>query len=301
MAELSTSRLNFIQFVKLRRKVKSRCCSVNQIFTKSLTKTKCWDEYSASFLPNCLCLLLVVAQTLLDHVMKNTSVNMCGSGMDQAANPMLQIPAPEYRAVRTNLVTVSYLPNESCKRNGSCPVTMLLIGNNHSLGQISSKNMFVSTFNVNSSDVMDNLASNLSSKKVTKELRCVQGLNLWRNSSSEINDELYKGYSKGKPAGKINEMVAAYDLLNSDANHFNSNTGNGPTRLMHVPRSINLVSNFYLQFLKGPDTQMLFLSKKFPGPKSICHLFLAHCSLRGLSYNYFWWWSYLWYIRNNKS
>ncbi|KAL5862392.1 hypothetical protein ACOSQ4_003688 [Xanthoceras sorbifolium] len=221
MAELSTSRLNFIQFVKLRRKVKSRCCSVNQIFTKSLTKTKCWDEYSASILPNCLCLLLVVAQTLLDHVMKNISVNICGSGMDQAANPMLQIPAPEYRAVRTNLVTVSYLPNESCKRNGSCPVTMLLIGNNHSLGQISSKNMFVSTFNVNSSDVMDNLASNLSSKKVTKELRCVQGLNLWRNSSSEINDELYKGYSKGKPAGKINEMVAAYDLLNSDANHFN--------------------------------------------------------------------------------
>ncbi|KAL5862393.1 hypothetical protein ACOSQ4_003689 [Xanthoceras sorbifolium] len=70
---------------------------------------------------------------------------------------------------------------------------------------------------------------------------------------------------------------------------------------MHVPRSINLVSNFYLQFLKGPDTQMLFLSKKFPGPKSICHLFLAHCSLRGLSYNYFWWCSYLWYIRNNKS
>ncbi|KAL5799038.1 hypothetical protein ACOSQ2_003858 [Xanthoceras sorbifolium] len=285
MAELSTSRLNFIQFVKLRRKVKSRCCSVNQIFTKSLT--------SFSILPNCLCLLLVVAQTLLDHVMKNISVNICGSGMDQAANPMLQIPAPEYRAVRTNLVTVSYLPNESCKRNGSCPVTMLLIGNNHSLGQISSKNMFVSTFNVNSSDVMDNLASNgsdeslgnfpdpafypnlsiLSSSK-SLHLRCVQGLNLWRNSSSEINDELYK----------------AYDLLNSDANHFNSNTGNGPTRLMHVPRSINLVSNFYLQFLKGPDTQMLFLSKKFPGPKSICHLFLAHCSLRGLimiTYAYF--------------
>ena len=40
------------------------------------------------------------------------------------------------------------------------------------------------------------------------EVRCVQGLHLWRNSSSEINDELFKGYHKGNSERKINEIVA---------------------------------------------------------------------------------------------
>lgn len=42
------------------------------------------------------------------------------------------------------------------------------------------------------------------------EVRCVQGLNLWRNGSAEINDELYRGYRKGNSEGKINEIVAGW-------------------------------------------------------------------------------------------
>lgn len=42
------------------------------------------------------------------------------------------------------------------------------------------------------------------------EVRCVQGLHLWRNSSSEINDELFKGYHKGNSERKINEIVAGW-------------------------------------------------------------------------------------------
>lgn len=85
------------------------------------------------------------------------------------------------------------------------------------------------------------------------DVNCIRGLHLWRNSSSEINDELYKGYRKGNPEGKINEIVAglqtetsemscvqqpmyltntffsflcflystAYDFLSSDQNNFN--------------------------------------------------------------------------------
>lgn len=44
--------------------------------------------------------------------------------------------------------------------------------------------------------------------KLYSDVRCVQGLHLWRNSSSEINDELYKGYRKGNPERQINEIVA---------------------------------------------------------------------------------------------
>jgi hypothetical protein len=40
------------------------------------------------------------------------------------------------------------------------------------------------------------------------EASCVQGLHLWRDSSSVINDELYQGYRKGNSEGKINEIVA---------------------------------------------------------------------------------------------
>lgn len=46
------------------------------------------------------------------------------------------------------------------------------------------------------------------SKKKKTDLRCVQGLNLWRNNSKEVNDVIFKGYKKGNPEGKPNEIAA---------------------------------------------------------------------------------------------
>ncbi|KAI8528924.1 hypothetical protein RHMOL_Rhmol12G0185800 [Rhododendron molle] len=118
-----------------------------------------------------------------------------------------------------------------------------------------------------------------NSSAVTQEAICIQGQNLWRNSSSEVNDELYKGYRKGNSEGKTNEIVAAYDFLNSDFNNFNlsiwynstynNNTGNAPLALMRVSRSVNLVSNAYLQYVFEPATKMLFeFVKEMPKPAS---------------------------------
>ena len=56
--------------------------------------------------------------------------------------------------------------------------------------------------------VLHNIFGTVHHFGLNPELKCVQGLTLWRNSSSEINDELYKGYRKGNPEGKINEIVA---------------------------------------------------------------------------------------------
>jgi hypothetical protein len=39
------------------------------------------------------------------------------------------------------------------------------------------------------------------------EIKCVQGLPLWRNSSVSINEETFRGYRKGKTAKGINEIV----------------------------------------------------------------------------------------------
>ncbi|KAI9174610.1 hypothetical protein LWI28_020100 [Acer negundo] len=301
--------------------------------------------------PFILCLLLVIVQNVVNTAF-NGSDNKCGcacirrnvnggceeekcglefSDLDQAAScpitsppewpPVLQIPVPEFRAVRTDFISFSDLPNESCRSTGSCPVTILLTGTNSSLGEILSRNMFKEAVSINSSDVMGSLANNvigsesktessnfldpsffsglplysvqrqctsnstisvpirMSPINVTKdpELRCLQGLNLWRNSASEINDELYKGYRKGNSERKINEITAAYDFLNSDVNRFNvsiwynstykNDTGNSPIGLVRVPRAVNLASNAYLQFLRGPGTQMLFeFVKEMPKP-----------------------------------
>ncbi|XP_058195611.1 ABC transporter A family member 7-like [Rhododendron vialii] len=314
--------------------------------------------------PFLLCLILVVVQNLINHLLDNakykcgctcidsnadgqcdSTEKVCGiqySTLDQASScpipsppewpPFLQIPAPEYRAVRTDFVSFTDLPDESCRNTGTCPATILFTGNNQTLGQRLAGNFFTSFSTLNSSDILYSLAyyalgsdtetqltnfldpaffSNepvydlepqcsansmipvtvqIATSAVTQEAICVQGQNLWRNSSSEINDELYKGYRKGNSEGKINEIVAAYDFLNSDFSNFNvsiwynstykNDTGNGPLALLRVPRSVNLASNAYLQLLRGPATKMLFeFVKEMPKPAS--QLKLDFASLLG--------------------
>jgi hypothetical protein len=157
--------------------------------------------------------------------------------------PLLQIPRPESRDVRG-------LRDDSCRRTGSCPVTILFTGNNRSLGTTVSENLFTSSVSANASEILRTLANNVLGTtveadftnyldpgiasnlsiyniqprcilnatfpfsfeqpplKFEKELRCVQGSNLWTNTSKEVNDKIFKGYKKGNPEGKINEIAA---------------------------------------------------------------------------------------------
>ncbi|KAL7098745.1 hypothetical protein ACP275_09G037100 [Erythranthe tilingii] len=236
---------------------------------------------------------------------------------------LLQVPAQQFRAVRTG---------DSCKRTGSCPVSMLVTGNNQTFAQTVVNNMLSRPLNINSSDILHSLADNalgtetktrfdnvldsaflskapvdflqpqclsnsrfsltmqLGSATLQKDVRCVQVLQLWRNSSSEINDELYKGYRKGNSERKINEILAAYDFVNSNKNLFNvtiwynstykRDRGNKPLALVRVARSINLASNAYLQFLLGPTTEILFEFVK-EMPKHETKLRLDFSSLLG--------------------
>ncbi|XP_073225221.1 ABC transporter A family member 8-like isoform X2 [Cicer arietinum] len=223
--------------------------------------------------------------------------------------PFLQTPAPQYRAVRTDFLPFSDFPNPSCRINGSCPLTMLFTGTNQSFGEVLSRNMIPSTFGIDNSNVMGSLATNvlgsaseteftnflepaffsdlpiyylqnqcrknstfsvpvqISTTSRQQEVRCAQTLRLWRNSSSEVNNELYKGYRKG------------YDFLNSNENIFNvsiwynstyqNDTGFDSIALARIPRSVNLASNAYLQFLLGPGTKMLFeFVKEMPKPET---------------------------------
>ncbi|XP_043704668.1 ABC transporter A family member 7-like isoform X2 [Telopea speciosissima] len=311
--------------------------------------------------PFFLCLLILLIQSLVNSELNKpkykcgcscidtngtgTCEQVCGiqySTLDQAAScaisspqkwpALLQVPAPQYRAVRTDFIPFTDVPDGSCRGTGSCPAAILLTGNNRSLGENLANNFFTGAFSVNSSDMLNSLANNLlgsssmtdtdnflepaffsdvplyniqprctqnssfsvpiqiSSTTVQQEVRCAQGLNLWRSNYSEINDELYKGYWKGNAERKINEIIAAYDFLDSNVNNFNviiwynstykNDTGNAQMGLVRTPRSVNVASNAFLQFLRGTGTKMLLEFVK-EMPKRASKLKLDFSSLLG--------------------
>ncbi|XP_074375980.1 LOW QUALITY PROTEIN: ABC transporter A family member 7-like [Apium graveolens] len=332
--------------------VSSSWTQANALLRKNLTFQKRNMKENARLIlfPFVLCLLLVLLQNIINNELNKAS-NKCGctcidtngdgqceevcgiqySTVDQSFTcpipsppewpPLLQVPAPEYRAVRTDF-SHGDLPSESCKVSGTCPATVLITGKNSSLGQVVGSNMFQNALDQNFSSNINSLAKivlgsesqteftnflepafysdlpvyylqskcapnstfpvtirGASSVTVQQVASCVQGLHFWRNSSSDINDELYKGFRKGNSGREINEIIAGYDLLNSDAENFNvsiwynstlkNDTGNRPIALTRVPRLVNLVSSSYLQFLLGPAANMLFdFVKEMPKPET---------------------------------
>ncbi|XP_068306130.1 ABC transporter A family member 7-like isoform X2 [Pyrus communis] len=323
----------------------------NALLRKNLTfqKRNIKQNIRLVSFPILLCLMLVLVQKLVNNELDKAE-NRCGcscidtngdgkceevcgleySSLTQGAScptpdppqwpPLLQVPAPKYRAVISDVIPYTDLPSESCKRTGSCPVTVLFTGKNQTLGEVLAGNMFRSSSTLNSSDP-DYLARsatgsesmpeysnfldpafysdlplyivqsqcpqnsiysvlyNISSIEIQQEVRCVQGLHLWRNSSSEINSELYKGYKKSNSERKINEILSAYDFSNSNENNFNvsiwynstfkNDTGSAPIALLRLPRSVNLASNAYLQSVQGSGMEMLFeFVKEMPKPET---------------------------------
>ncbi|KAH7527952.1 hypothetical protein FEM48_Zijuj05G0020600 [Ziziphus jujuba var. spinosa] len=118
----------------------------------------------------------------------------CETPNPQEWPPVMQIPAPQFRASSNGFDQFADSPNESCKLNGSCPVTVFITGNNQA-------------------------------EWISNQVRCIEGLPLWRNSSSAVNDELFKGYyQKKKPKGNIMRylqvILLANDFLNSSGNYF---------------------------------------------------------------------------------
>lgn len=51
------------------------------------------------------------------------------------------------------------------------------------------------------------------SKKYIPEVKCVQGFCLWRNTSAEVNEEIFKGSWRGNPERMTNEIAAGFFFL----------------------------------------------------------------------------------------
>lgn len=101
------------------------------------------------------------------------------------------------------------------------------------------------------------------------DVECIQGLTLWRESESIINDELFKGYrqQRGSGGGKANEYAAGYNFLNTNKDSldisilfnstYNNNTAFEAIALLRLPRLVNMASNAYIKFLRGSGVEML--------------------------------------------
>ncbi|KAK8930484.1 ABC transporter A family member 7 [Platanthera zijinensis] len=129
------------------------------------------------------------------------------------------------------------------------------------------------------SNFIDSVAVEFESITLKKDLKCVQGLSLWLDDPSEVNNQLFNGYRQANADRKSNEFIAAFDFSSTNENSFSvniwynstyeNNTGFMPEALLRVPRSVNMVSNAYLNFLKGNGTRMqLEFVKEMPKPET---------------------------------
>ncbi|KAJ1438951.1 P-loop containing nucleoside triphosphate hydrolase [Sesbania bispinosa] len=275
----------------------------NALLRKNLTfqKRNVKTNIRLILFPLILCVLLVVLQRLIDNQLDKPKFK-CGcvcannKARDAHCHGSEKVCGVQYSD--SDQFVFCAIPNPP-----EWPPSLATSGSNRFLAGepiLVSENMFPSVFTISDSDIMASLAENVLCPKnsefsfpfqiaatdVQQEVRCAQGLHLWRNSSSEINNELYKGYQKGNPEGQINEIVAAYDFLNSNENRFNvsiwynstyrDDNGFGPVALVRIPLSVNLISNAYLQSLLGPDTRMLFeFVKEMPKPETQIKLEIA--------------------------
>ncbi|XP_078149465.1 ABC transporter A family member 7-like [Carex rostrata] len=300
--------------------------------------------------PVLICVLLIILQTLINNEIDKPKYkcgckcipvngtgkcqNVCGpqySTFDQVGscaveNPtkwpaLMQVPRPEFRAVRDVYLPFLDLPDSSCRLSGSCPATVLFTGQNQTFVQTLAGNLFPviwSLFPViysspNFSDYLSPIShvvlgtymstrdslyiepafipnkrpyyiepafipnkrlyyiqpscpSNASTKDT--DVECVQGLPLWRNASSVINDELFRGYWQSNTERKSNEFLTAYDFLDTSDMGYNidiwynstysKNNGYNRIRFLRVPCSLNVASNAFLKFLKGAQVTMEF-------------------------------------------
>lgn len=117
-----------------------------------LQKRNMCSNVSLVLIPCLLCLILLGLQIATDKMKMEESkrnLNKCdnsSSRFDEGSPcpcpkprewpPVLHIPDATSRAVTSDsVIPFTDLPDESCRANGSCPLTILVTGNNQSFAQ----------------------------------------------------------------------------------------------------------------------------------------------------------------------
>ena len=112
-------------------------CSANIFIFCVLQKRNMKANIFLICYPALLCILIYVLQHYYNKMVHNETAKQCDRKTNSSC-PIPQIPAfPPllHSAVRTYFLPFSDLPDVSCRRNRSCPATILLTGNNQTLGE----------------------------------------------------------------------------------------------------------------------------------------------------------------------
>ncbi|CAM0946658.1 unnamed protein product [Alopecurus aequalis] len=157
----------------------------NLCFQKRNLKT----NVCITLFPILLCVLLVALQGAIDREIdkpkyrcgcacvdtaadgscRKTECGIQYSTLDQVAScpiptpprwpALVQVPQPEFRAVRTASQPFDGLPEPTCRDNGSCPATFLITGGNRSLAESLSAQLFPAlSSSLNFTDYLDALS-----------------------------------------------------------------------------------------------------------------------------------------------
>ncbi|KAL7603406.1 hypothetical protein Lser_V15G19432 [Lactuca serriola] len=145
--------------------------------------------------------------------------------------------------VSNGVVSFLNLPNDSCRSTGSCPTTVLITGNNQSLGENLARNMFPGSSNFNSSnglaDVVlgsasETLISNILEPAFFSSLPTIHSMIIfvWDKVLLKVGQWVRRlGRDRGRGRGSNNK--SNYDNINSKK---------------HVSNSINSLLNILKSF-----------------------------------------------------
>ncbi|KMZ69468.1 ABC transporter A family member [Zostera marina] len=135
-----------------------------------------------------------------------------------------------------------------------------------------------STCNASNSKYQVNIPILQNSRVIKIDVECVRAQNVWYEKDSLVNDVLFDGYRQASDDGSINEIMSAYDFLNCSSKNFNVDISynsslkgetlmENPPSLLRIIRSVNVVSNAYLQTMKGSLFKMVLkFTKEMPKP-----------------------------------
>lgn len=125
----------------------------NYILLPLLQKRNIWSNVRLIVIPLYLCVVLVCIQAVFDSLVNNSVDNQCGcrcADDDKNGDGKCEIKSCGLQYSSQNQAVFCAFPNpppllpllhippsvnrDSCQRTGSCPVTILVTGNNQSLG-----------------------------------------------------------------------------------------------------------------------------------------------------------------------
>ncbi|KAF7065284.1 hypothetical protein CFC21_071403 [Triticum aestivum] len=183
---------------------------------------------------------------------------------------LIQVPQPQFRAVRTVSQPFDDLPDPSCRDSLSCPATVLITGKDRGFAESIAGGLFpVFAPTLNVTDYLDALSRIVVgsdtipwyTQLIEPAFSSSDTLYLLQPQCVPYLSQTISYNARGIP------LQLSYDFLSSTEyglgiNVWYNSTYSGKTAFsfiaaLRVPRLVNAVSNAYLKYIRGPGVEVL--------------------------------------------